>query len=45
MMRDILVTFVFTWICMYQSKSEDTIKILCIQKSEGTLISSVFLIE
>lgn len=27
---------------MYQSKSEDTIKILCIQKSEGTLISSVF---
>ena len=27
---------------MYQSKSEDTIKILCIQKSEGTLISSDF---
>ena len=28
---------------MYQSKGEDTIKILCIQKSEGTLISSDFL--
>lgn len=27
---------------MYQSKSEDTIKILCIHKSEGTLISSDF---
>lgn len=27
---------------MYQSKGEDTIKILCIQKSEGTLISSDF---